>query len=91
MAEAMSFICLLVASAIKYGADEPVGVEILGPVHGVLVMAYVGLALMMKMQLRWPLRKTAIVLAAAVVPIAGYFVGRQLIEEDSRGATATSA
>ncbi len=63
--------------------------EILGPVHGVLFLAYVGLALLMTVQLRWPLRKTAVVLAAAVVPIAGYFVGRQLIEEDARGTVGT--
>jgi integral membrane protein len=90
MAEAVSFVCLLVATAIKYGADEPVGVEILGPIHGVLFMAYVGLALLMKMQLRWPRRKTAVVLAAAVIPVAGYFVGRQLIEEDERGTVGTT-
>ena len=90
MAEAVSFVCLLIATAIKYGADEPVGVEILGPIHGVLFIAYVGLALLMKMQLRWPRRKTAAVLAAAVIPVAGYFVGRQLIEEDERGTVRTT-
>lgn len=91
MAEAASFVCLLVATAIKYGADEPVGVEILGPVHGVLFLAYVALALVMKVQLRWSSRRTAIVLAAAVVPIAGYVVGRRLVEEDASGMTVRSS
>ena len=38
------FLALLVATYVKYGHDEPVGVEILGPVHGALFITYVVLA-----------------------------------------------
>ena len=45
LAEATSFIALLVASFVKRtGGGEP-GVEILGPIHGVLFLAYVVVAL----------------------------------------------
>jgi integral membrane protein len=83
MAEAASFLCLLVATAIKYGADQPVGVRVLGPIHGALFLAYVALTLLMRAQRRWSVQRTAVVLAAAVVPVAGYVVGRRLIEEDA--------
>lgn len=83
IAEAASFVLLLIATAIKYGADQPIGVEILGPLHGMLFVAYVALAVIAKAQRDWSLQRLAVVLAAAVVPIAGYFVGKRLIEEEA--------
>ena len=40
LVEATSFLILLVATAIKYGADGPDLAPILGPIHGVLFLAY---------------------------------------------------
>ncbi len=46
VAEATSFVLLLVATALKYaGPEEEVGVQVLGPVHGALFVVYVVLAL----------------------------------------------
>ena len=81
IAEALSFIALLGAMVFKYGFDQPVGVTTLGPIHGGLFLAYVALALLVAQQQRWGLRRTGIVLAAAVIPVAGYLVGRRLVEE----------
>lgn len=86
IAEAFSFICLLVATAVKYGADQPKGVEILGPLHGMLFVAYVALAFIAKQQRGWSLRKLAIILLGAVVPIAGFFAGRELLAEDAHAS-----
>jgi integral membrane protein len=85
IAEAFSFICLLIATAIKYGADQPKGVEILGPLHGMLFVAYVVLAFIAKQQRGWSLQKLTLILLGAVVPVAGFFAGRQLLEEDATG------
>lgn len=81
IAEAVSFIVLLVATAVKYGADAPRGVEIMGPVHGVLFLAFVGLAVIIGSQRRWPWQRLAIVVASAVIPVAGYVVGHRLLRE----------
>ena len=48
LAEAISFLALLVATYIKYTNDSPMGVQILGPVHGTLFLAYVSIALMVR-------------------------------------------
>jgi integral membrane protein len=85
IAEAISFICLLIATVVKYAADQPKGVEILGPLHGMLFVAYVALAFIAKQQRGWSLQKLAVVLLGAVVPTVGYFMGRRLIEEDAAG------
>ena len=41
LAEATTFLALLVASVIKRTADNEIGVQILGPIHGPLFIAYV--------------------------------------------------
>jgi len=82
IAEAISFGLLLVAMGFKYGLDEEAGVTTLGPIHGMLFLAYVVLALVVHQQQRWSVGRTALVLAAAVVPIAGWVVGRRLLDEE---------
>lgn len=58
LAEATSFLALLVATYIKYAHDEPIGVEILGPLHGLLFIAYVVLAVKLASRLGWAARTT---------------------------------
>lgn len=75
IAEAVSFlVLLLIAMPLKYGADTPAGVQVMGPTHGVLFMAYVGLVFVVRDGLRWDLRRTVLALAAGVLPIAPFFV-----------------
>jgi integral membrane protein len=76
--EATSFLLLLGATYVKYAHEEPVGVEILGPLHGVLFIAYVALALNLAARESWSLRTTILVLAGGVVPAGGYVVDRWL-------------
>lgn len=78
IAEATSFLALLVATYVKYTQDQPGGVEVLGPVHGVLFLAYVGLALYLAPGAGWSTRATALVIAGAVAPFGGYVVDRWL-------------
>jgi len=86
IAEAASFLLLLLAMVFKYGLDEPIGVEVLGPVHGALFLAFVGLAAGVSLNRRWGWRRTAVVLASAVIPVAGYVVGHRLLQETAREA-----
>ncbi|MBO2448120.1 DUF3817 domain-containing protein [Actinomadura barringtoniae] len=77
IAEATSFLLLLlVAMPLKYGADTPQAVQVMGPIHGVLFLAYVGLVLMVRGQLGWDIKRTVLALIAAVLPVAPYFVER---------------
>ena len=51
--------------------------HILGPIHGVLFLAYVGLALEVRRRLGWDARTTLTVLAEAVVPAGGSLAARR--------------
>ena len=87
LAEATSFLALLVATYVKYAQDQAAGVEVLGPVHGLLFIAYVLLALYIARQAEWSARTTLMVLAGGVLPFGGFAVDRWLAR---RPLTATT-
>jgi integral membrane protein len=76
--EATSFLLLLTASVIKRTADAPIGVTILGPIHGLLFLGYVYIALQIRDAQGWDTRTTLLILLGAVVPFGGYVVDRKL-------------
>ncbi len=78
LAEATSFVLLLVATYVKHAHDEPVGVQVLGPLHGLLFIAYGLLALNLAPRAGWSAMTTIWVLVAAVVPFGGFVVDRWL-------------
>jgi integral membrane protein len=89
--EATSFLMLLVATYVKYAHEEPVGVQILGPLHGALFLAYVALALNLRSRAGWSLRTTALVLAAGVVPAGGYAADRWISRQRFEAPAADAA
>jgi integral membrane protein len=77
VAEGISWLALIVATIVKYTAEHPSGVKILGPIHGILFVAYVILALAVRPQLRWSARTTLIVLVDSVLPGGALVVARR--------------
>ncbi|MEH0936180.1 DUF3817 domain-containing protein [Micromonospora psammae] len=71
IAEACSWLALLAGMAVKYGppANE-IGVQIFGPVHGALFVAYGLLVLAVARLHRWGLGTTFVALVCAVPPFA---------------------
>lgn len=88
-AEAISWICLLIAMVFKYGFDMPEGVSWVGRIHGFLFLAFVALLLMTHVQRRWPLRKSVLALAESIPPFTGFLLGRQLLQKVRHEETAT--
>lgn len=71
VAEALSWIGLLVGMFVKYvpGTSE-LGVQIFGPVHGGIFVAYVVVALVAARALRWSIGTTLLALLASIPPLA---------------------
>jgi len=78
LAEATSFLVLLVFTVVKYSQDSPGGVQVMGPIHGVLFLAYVVIALSVRGPAGWSTQATIGVLAGAVLPFGGFVVDRWL-------------
>ncbi len=78
LAEGASFLILLVCSAVKAFADQPLGVKVFGPIHGVLFIAFVLLVLNVRGDLGWGRRHTLLALLAGVVPTGAFVLERRL-------------
>jgi integral membrane protein len=84
IAEAGSFVLLLIGMVLKYGFDNETGVSVMGPIHGVLFVAYVLGALIVRGSAGWSWGQTAKIMLAGIVPIAGFFVGERLMKQPAR-------
>ena len=78
LAEATSFLILLVCSVLKRTAGFEEGVPVMGGIHGALFLAYVVIALSVRAGAGWTTKQTFLVLVGAVVPFGGFAVDRWL-------------
>jgi integral membrane protein len=88
LAEATTFLALLVASIVKRTGGEEIGVQILGPVHGLLFIAYVVIALNLREEAGWTSKQTFWILVGAVLPFGGYVVDWWLSRRERAGQTS---
>jgi integral membrane protein len=86
LAEATSFLLLLIAAVVKRTDGNESGVEILGPIHGLLFVAYVAIALTIRAEQGWSAKVTFWILVGAVLPFGGYVVDWWLLREQRRPA-----
>ncbi|WFE35398.1 DUF3817 domain-containing protein [Micromonospora sp. WMMD975] len=71
VAEACSWAALLAGMAVKYGPPRnEIGVQVFGPIHGALFVAYGLLVLVVARRCRWSLVQTGLALASSVPPFA---------------------
>jgi integral membrane protein len=82
LAEATSFLALLVASFLKHQDKGELGVSILGPIHGLLFIAYVVIALRLRPEQGWSNKVTFWILIGAVLPFGGYVVDWWLVRNE---------
>jgi len=69
--EAVSWVGLLTGMYFKYVADAgELGVEVFGPVHGVVFLGYVAMTLLLARTLRWSVGTTLAGLACSIPPFA---------------------
>ena len=80
--EGISYLLLLfIATPIKYYADNELFVKMLGMPHGLLFIAYVVLAVMLKYELNWKTKTSIIVLAASVIPFGTFYIDKKYLRD----------
>ena len=78
--EGVSYILLLfIATPIKYMADDPTYVRMLGMPHGLLFIAYIAIAVLLKPEQQWNKRTFLVILAASLIPFGTFYVDKKLL------------
>jgi integral membrane protein len=78
--EGVSFLLLLgIAMPLKYIFDMPSPTQVIGMAHGILFIAYVLMVVIIRKQLNWNLKTTALALTASVLPFGPFVVDKKLL------------
>lgn len=78
--EGVSFLVLLgIAMPLKYYADQPGAVRVVGMAHGILFMLYVWAAIQAALEHNWTWKRTALVLVASLLPAGPFVVDAKLL------------
>jgi integral membrane protein len=75
--EAISYLALLLATVLKRTHDAELGVQILGPVHGLLYLVFAGMFIARREALGWMWSKTIAALVIGSLPFGGFWLDQQ--------------
>ena len=76
--EGISLLLLLFfAMPMKYIYELPIYVKVIGMAHGLLFVVYVALALMLKIEEQWAIKKFVIVCIASIIPFGTFYVEKK--------------
>lgn len=76
---------LCVVMVLRYGFDNPEPSAIYSPIHGVLYMIYLVLAVDLAIKARWSVKGTVLVLLAGCVPFVSFVVERSVTRRVQEG------
>jgi integral membrane protein len=89
IAEGISFLVLLgIAMPLKYLADMPIAVKVVGWIHGVLFMVFIYAVIKVYRTLKWDPERIGRALIASVLPF-GTFVADRAWRRDEAALRAT--
>jgi len=84
LAEGISFLTLLfIAMPMKYFMGMPEVVRVVGSIHGVLFVLYVGLLAKLHFRQRWSYTFSLYALLASVIPFGTFMLDKQLREKEA--------
>ncbi|HEV7658027.1 MAG TPA: DUF3817 domain-containing protein [Mycobacteriales bacterium] len=84
-------ILVLVAVPLKYLADSPTLVAIVGPLHGFLYMVYLVATVNLAFRARWSPVKTVLVMLAGTIPFVSFVAERKVTADEEERAEVRPA
>jgi integral membrane protein len=79
--EGISLLLLLFfAMPMKYIYELPIYVKVIGMAHGLLFIAYIALAVMLKIEEQWAIKKFVIVCIASIIPFGTFYVEKKYLK-----------
>ena len=78
--EGISYLLLLgVGVPLKYLAGNDIWVKSLGMPHGLLFVAYIFLAIVVRQSKNWDTKTTSVVLIASIIPFGTFYVDKKYL------------
>ncbi|SCG44207.1 DUF3817 domain-containing protein [Micromonospora halophytica] len=74
-------VLVLIGMPLKYAADEPIVVEVVGTAHGWLYMLYLAATFDLGRRVNWPLKRMLLVMLAGTVPFVSFVAERKVTRE----------
>lgn len=81
-------LLVVVGMPLKYGWDQPVVVETVGPAHGFLYMVYLLASFDLGRRADWSLRRMLLLMLAGTVPFVSFYAERVATRQVRRTAPA---
>ncbi|HMB99702.1 MAG TPA: DUF3817 domain-containing protein [Flavobacteriaceae bacterium] len=79
--EGVSYILLLfLATPIKYLLEEPKYVKLLGMPHGLLFIAYVAIAFLLRGEQKWNVKDFTYILLASIIPFGTFYIDKKYLK-----------
>ena len=66
---------------MKYICDMPIYVRVVGMVHGLLFIAYIILAYMLKTEEQWDKKKFITICVASVIPFGTFYIEKKYLRD----------
>jgi integral membrane protein len=82
-------VLVAVAMPLKYLADRPTAVAVVGPIHGFLYIVYLIVTFDLSMRQRWPLTRTLLLCLAGTVPVLTFVAERWVTRQVREPAKVT--
>lgn len=77
--EGISYLVLLVCTALKYTLDRPELVRTPGMVHGILCIIFVIALIDVHINYKWTFKKSLIALVASLLPFGNFVIDAKLL------------
>jgi integral membrane protein len=71
-------VLVFIAMPLKYFADQPTMVAIVGPLHGFLYVVYLAIAFDLAVRSKWSFGRTLLVLLAGTIPVMTFVAERKV-------------
>jgi len=83
--EGVSYILLMtVGLYFKYQLGDPTFVKLLGMPHGLLFVAYLILAFLIKEDEKWKAKDFGVIMAASIIPFGTFYMDRKYLRKCKR-------
>ena len=79
--EGISLLLLLFfAMPMKYMYEQPIFVKTIGMAHGLLFIAYILVAIMLKIEDKWEIKKFSIICIASIIPFGTFYIEKKYLK-----------